>query len=95
MDIKVTSTRLPEFTRVVEFNLNGSNYWFELWVTDYGFGWTMSDADGNQLNQDQQLKLFNTDEDKFSDVIDDLIAMAEDYEVDRAIEWRERIKATA
>ena len=91
-EIIVTSTRLPEFTRVIEFTYEGKNYWSEYWLTDSSFDWVMADADGNRLDREAQIKLFDTNDDNLNEVIDSLIEKAEDYEVDQAIKWRERVQ---
>lgn len=88
----VTSTRLPEFTRVIEFTYKDKNYWSEYWLTDSSFDWVMADADGNKLNREAQIELFNTDDDNLNEVIDSLIEKAEDYEVDQVISWRNKLQ---
>ena len=94
MDIKVTNTYLPEITRVVEFKVNGADYWLEYWVTKHSNDWEIFRvSDSATLTRDQQIELFNTNDDELNEKIDDLLSMAEDYQLDRDIEWREKVKA--
>ena len=95
MDIKVTNTYLPEITRVVEFKVNGADYWLEYWVTKHTCDWLLYNADNAALTRDQQIELFNTNDDELTEKIGDLLGMAEDYQLDRDIEWRERVKAAS
>ena len=91
MNITITSSTLPEFTRVVEFNLDEKNYWSEYRLTDSGFDWIINTADGKRLTREDQIALFNTDDEGLIEAMDNLIEKAEDYEADRVIEWRKRV----
>ena len=91
MNITITSSTLPEFTRVIEFNLDGRNYWSEYTLTDSGFDWIINTAEGKRLTREDQIALFKTDDEGLIEAMDNLIEKAEDYEVDRVIEWRKRV----
>ena len=90
--MKVISTRLPAFNRVVEFELEGANYWLDYGVDKHSWEWDIYNAEDRKLSREEVILLFKSDDDNISEEIDGVIALAEDFEADEAIKWRERME---
>ena len=92
MQYTIKSSTMPEFTRVVEFELEGESYWAEIILTKYSLEFYVS-KDNQRLTNEQTWKLFGSNANDFNEVLDDFIEKVEDLEADAIISWREKVSA--
>ena len=78
---------MPEFVRVVEFEVEGKIYNAEVILTSHSLEFYVGD-DNKRLTSEQTYELFGSTEDNFNEVLDNFIEKVENLEADLVISWR-------